>query len=243
MCRSTASASARLILSSAAASREDPTGSPFSRPQSSSGMLRCEPVAVPGQSSSTGIQDNPQRDPVVRSLLCEGGFSPLCSPSARLLGPGASSMRVSPFRPGCQMHCHCHPGTTERRTSILSASHLSDSGILLMFAARVLIASPCSVTTTASDDRVQHSNEYSRMQSRFPFSPSCWLGRHVQNLLSEFQNKGVIPSAMQPLKRRLPVATDIALLHQASSKFHQPTQYPLTLFAMRCSSAAFSVLT
>ena len=31
---------------------------------------------------------------------------------------------------------------------------------------------------------------------------------------------------MQPLKRRLPVAADIAPFHQVSSKFHQPTQYP-----------------
>ena len=36
--------------------------------------------------------------------------------------------------------------------SVRSASHLSDSGTLLMFAARVLFASFCSVTTTASDD-------------------------------------------------------------------------------------------
>ena len=41
---------------------------------------------------------------------------------------------------------------TARIRSILSASHLSDSGILLMFAEHVLIAIPCSVTTTASDD-------------------------------------------------------------------------------------------
>ena len=49
-----------------------------------------------------------------------------------------------------------------------------------MFAVRVLIAIPCSVTTS-----VFHPNEYSRMESRFPLSPSRWLGRHVQNLLSD----------------------------------------------------------
>ena len=41
---------------------------------------------------------------------------------------------------------------TARIPSILSSTHLSDSGILLTFAERVLIAVPCSVTTTASDD-------------------------------------------------------------------------------------------
>ena len=39
-----------------------------------------------------------------------------------------------------------------RTWSMLSASHLSDLGTLLMFADLVLIAIPCSVTTTASDD-------------------------------------------------------------------------------------------
>ena len=37
-----------------------------------------------------------------------------CFPSAPLLGLGVPSPRVSPFRLECRMHCHCHPGTTER---------------------------------------------------------------------------------------------------------------------------------
>ena len=41
---------------------------------------------------------------------------------------------------------------TARIQSIRPASNLSDSRILLTFAERVLIAVPCSVTTTASDD-------------------------------------------------------------------------------------------
>ena len=36
--------------------------------------------------------------------------------------------------------------------------------------------------------RVQHSNEYFKMESWFSLSSSCWLGRHVQDLLSEFQD-------------------------------------------------------
>ena len=66
----------------------------------------------------------------------------------------APPQRASPFRLECQMHGHCHPDThvTSRIPSVRSASHFSDSGIILTFAARILIASPCSVTTAASDD-------------------------------------------------------------------------------------------
>ena len=53
-CRSTASASARLILSSAAASRADPDESPL---QFSSDMLRCEFAVVLVHFSRSGIQD------------------------------------------------------------------------------------------------------------------------------------------------------------------------------------------
>ena len=64
------------------------------------------------------------------------------------------------------------------------------------------------------------------MESRFPFAPSRWLCRHLQKSSLRIPEKGVTPSAMQSLKRGLPVAADIAPVHQASSKFHQPTQYP-----------------
>ena len=64
------------------------------------------------------------------------------------------------------------------------------------------------------------------MKSRFPCSPSPWLGRHVQGLLSEFQNRCVAPSAMQPLQRRLSVAAEVAPVHRVRSIFHQPAQYP-----------------
>ena len=50
--------------------------------------------------------------------------------------------------------CHLETKEVARTLSIPSASHLCDSGTLLTFAARVLIAVPCSVTTTASDDEL-----------------------------------------------------------------------------------------
>ena len=55
---------------------------------------------------------------------------------------------------------------------------------------------------------------------------SRWLGRHVQDLLSEFQSRCVVPSAMQPLQRRLSVAADVAPVHQVRTKLHQPALYP-----------------
>ena len=64
------------------------------------------------------------------------------------------------------------------------------------------------------------------MKSRFPFAPSGWLGRRVRDLLSELLNKCVVPSAMQPLQRRLSVAADVTPVHQVRSKFHQSAQYP-----------------
>ena len=74
--------------------------------------------------------------------------------------------------------------------------------------------------------RVQLANKHSRMESRFPLSSSWWLGRLVQDLLSEFQNGCVVPSAMQPLQRCLSVAADVTLVRQVRSKFHQPAKYP-----------------
>ena len=76
-----------------------------------------------------------------------------------------------------------------RTLSIPSASHLSDSGILLTFAERVLIAVPCSLTTTASDDELSiptNTPEWNR-GSHFPpladladmyriFSPTSRIG-------------------------------------------------------------------
>ena len=137
-CRSTASASARLILSWAAANRADPTGSPFSRPS-------ILPV--------TCIQGQPSlrlhcSKSALRCQVLATVFSINTSPGS------CGTILRGPLHPNLIVECNVtaigrpwNSSSSER-----SASHLSDWGILLMFAERVLIAVPCSVTTTASDD-------------------------------------------------------------------------------------------
>ena len=130
---------------------------------------------------------------------------------------------------------------TARIPSVRSASHLSDSGILLTFAARVLIANPCSVTITDSHDEFDNSNECTKTESWVPLSSSCRLGKHVQNLLPKFQNLCVVPSSMQSVCRRLALAADVASVQQMRGELHQPT-VSLNRTPMRYSNAAFSVL-
>ena len=113
-CLSTASASARLILSSAAASRADPDRSPFSRP---SILLRHASLSLLVFLASSQI-------PTPGTTLAEIPPLEVCPANA---GPrhlvfhqhlswvsGVPSPRVAPFRLECRMHGHCHPGTTER---------------------------------------------------------------------------------------------------------------------------------
>ena len=98
---------------------------------------------------------------------------------------------ASPFRLEYRTRCHCHLEThgTARIPSIRSASHLSNSGILLTFAARALMASPCSVTTTTFDNgfSVPTSTPGWNLGSHFPplaglvgmykvFSPNSGIG-------------------------------------------------------------------
>ena len=52
-------------------------------------VLRCELAVAPGQFTGTGTRDNPHWDPIVRRLLCEGGSSLPCFPSALLQWSGA----------------------------------------------------------------------------------------------------------------------------------------------------------
>ena len=86
-------------------------------------------------------------------------------------------------------------------------------GILPTFAARVLIAGPCSVTTAASDDEFSMPTNTAGWNRGSHFPPSCWLGRHVQHLLSEFQDRCVVLSTMRPLQRCLSVAADVTPVH------------------------------
>ena len=151
-CLSTASASARSILSSAAASRADPAESPFNRPSISSGKLRCKFVVFPGQFSDTGTRTTIAETPLIddcppkvrpRYLVFHQHLSWVSGHHQRSLHSNLDVERIVTA---------IWDWGVARISSILPASHLSDSGTLLMFADLVLIASPCSDTTTASNE-------------------------------------------------------------------------------------------
>ena len=102
---------------------------------------------------------------------------------------------------------------TARIPSILSVFHLCDSGIILTFAARVLIASPCSVTTTASDDEFSMPTNI----------PGRYRGSHFLLLLA--WPTCARPSLQIP-RWCLSVAADVTPVHQIRSELHKPAQYP-----------------
>ena len=111
------------------------------------------------------------------SLLC---FSTSTSPGSR--GTISAGLSIPTWMSNALSLPSGNQGV-DRTWRMLSASHLSDSGTLLMFADLVLIASPCSVTSTTSSACQQ-------------ISSSCWLG-HVQDRLPKFQDRCVVPSSMQ----------------------------------------------
>ena len=56
------------------------------------------------------------------------------------------------------------------------------------------------------------------------------LGGLLQDLLSKFHEQCVVLSSMQSVQRCLSVTTNVTLVHQVCGKFHQPAQYPYTMF-------------
>ena len=98
-CLSTATASARLILSSAAASRAAALQQAFDP------LPAC--FAVRLLSSLTRSQIPASRTTLTESPLLE--VRP-----AKVLEVWAPSQRVSPFQLECRTHCHCHLDTTEQ---------------------------------------------------------------------------------------------------------------------------------
>ena len=86
----------------------------------------------------------------------------------------APSSRASPFRLQYRMRCYCHPETMERLAFRVCCPRPTSptQDFLLTFAARGLTASPCSVTTTASDDEF----------SMPTITPRCNLGSHFPPL-------------------------------------------------------------
>ena len=217
---------ARLILSSAAANRADPNESPFNK--ASTPPPTCfavQPVGCPCPvTADTDTRNNLHLDTTVRSLLCERRSLPLCSPSLPLQGLGVPSPRLSPFRLECRTHCHCHLETMEqaRISSILSVSHPSDSGILLMFAERVLIAIPCSLTTTASDDEfsiLTNTPGWNRGSHFFPLAGLASMYRIF------FPNSSMGVLSLRPCSLCSGVFASLPVSHlfiEVRSKFYQP---------------------
>ena len=147
-----------------------------------------------GRSQSCGPTGSPFRKPSI--LLRHASLCACCRPwpVLRYLQPGQPSLRP-----------HCSKSALRRLVLPLCSpsapllsilSHLSDSRILLMFAERVLIAVPCSVTTTASDNEFSMPKNTPGMKSRFPFPPSRWFGGHLQDLFSKLYDRCVVPSAV-----------------------------------------------
>ena len=130
-----------------------------------------------------------------------------------------------------------------RISSILPASHLSDSGTLLMFADLVLIASPCSVTTTAPDDEFSMPTNAPGWNrgSHFPplaglagmkriFSPNSRIG--VLSLRPCSLCSGVFPS--------LPMSSLFIRYAANSTSQHSILASGGILVPMRCANAAFN---
>ena len=206
-------------------------------------MLRCEHVVAPGPVLRISAS---------RATIAETPLFEVCSakvgPCHFVLHQHLSWVSGHHLRgslhsePECHMHCHCHPETMKRLAfRVLCPRPISP--ILLMFAERVLIAVPCSVTTTASDDEFSIPTNTPGWNRGFPFSPSRWLARHVQDLLSEFQNRCVVPSTMQPLQwrlfRRCRCHTCSSGTQQNSARQHRILASGGILVSMRCSNTAF----
>ena len=241
-CRSTASASARLILSSAPASRAAPIESPFDSPSillRHASLCACSPLAI-------------SQIPAPGTTLAETSLLEVCSakvgPRHTVLhqhfswvsGHHLSGSLQSNLDVGRKVTAIWGPEWLAFR-EFCPASHLSDSAILLTFAESVLIASPCSVTTTASDNGFSMPTNTPGMEPRLPLSSSRWFGGHVQDLLSKL---------CCPFARVVFAAVSfLAMSHLfIRSAAHSTSQHSIlasgvNLVPVRCSSAAFSVLT
>ena len=142
-------------------------------------------------------------------------------------------------------HCHCHPDGTARLPNIRSASHLSDSGFILTFAAHVLIASSCSVTTTASDDEFSMPRNTPR-RNRGSHSPTLAGLAGMNKIFPPNSRIGVLsfrPCTMCiSLFPSLPMS-HLFIKHAANSTSRRSILASGgNLVLMRCSSAVFSVL-
>ena len=213
-------------LVSAAASRADPDESPSNRPS-----------IPPGESPGTDTHDTPLFE--VCSAKVRHRYFVL--PSALLPRSEAPSPRESSFQHELSLPSGDHG--TARIPSIRSAPHLSDSGTLLTFAERVLIASPCSVTIDASDDefsmptntpgwnRGSHFPPLARLAGTHKiFSPNSRVS--VLSIRPCSLCSGVFPS--------LPMSHLFIKYAASSTSQHSILAPGGTLVPMRCSNAALA---
>ena len=134
---------------------------------------------------------------------------------------------------------------TARIPSILSGSHLSDSGILLMFAVRVLIAIPCSVTTTASDDEFSIPTNTPGWNRGSHFHPVAGLAG-MYRIFSQNSRMGVL--FLRPCSLCSGVFPSLPMSHlfirYAANSTNQHCIFASggILVPVRCSNAAFNVL-
>ena len=119
---------------------------------------------------------------------------------------------------------------TARIPSFQSTSNLSDSRILLTFAARVMIASPCSVTTTASDDEfiLQTNTPDWDLGSQFPGLAGMY------KIFSPNSRINVLCSLCSRVSLSLPMSHLFIKCAVKSTSQHS--------IPIRCSRAAFGVL-
>ena len=111
-------------------------------------------------------------------------------------------------------------------SSTRSASHLSDLEIPMTFAARVLIASPCSVTTSASDDEFNMPTDTPRWNrsSHFPLLFLVWQACTRSPL--RIPGSECCPFAHAACAAMSFRRCRCHTCSQVRSEFHQPGKYP-----------------
>ena len=167
-------------------------------------------------------------------IALQQAFNPSACFAVSLLSPLASSQVESSLPSGDQ--------GVARIRSMLSASHLSDSGILLMFADLVLIASPCSVTTLPP----MTSSAYQQTLMGGAAAPTFLGLAGMYRIFSPNSRSGMLSlrpcSLCSGVFPFLPMSHLLIKYAANSTNQHNILASGGTLAPVRCSSAAFSVL-
>ena len=221
-CRSTASASARFILSLAAASSCGPRRRvTFLFQQAFNSSPTCFAVSFLSPLTSAQV-------PAPRATFAEALSFEVCPPKVSprhfafhqhfLQESEAPPLQASPFQLECRRQCHCHLETTGQLAfRVFGPRPISPTqAILLTFAARVLIASPCSVTTTSSDDEFSMPTNTPGWNRWFPLSSSslAWPACTKSSLRIPGSVTRCLFDPLQPVQRCVSVAADVTPVHQ-----------------------------